>query len=100
MWVAHALERARLGRRHPNYFGDCVIWVSYWLLAVAHDRLAALLVGAPTMMYILLRYVSGVELLDKEMVSRKPQYKDYVANVSPFFPWPQRTKGHAKAVRR
>ena len=76
--------------RNPNYFGDSTIWLAYWLFALAHDRLAGLLIGSPFMMYILLRYVSGVELLDKEMVLRKPQYKDYITTVSPFFPWPRK----------
>ena len=78
--------------RHPNYFGDSAIWLAYWLFAVAHDRRAWCLVGSPIMMYVLLRYVSGAELLDKELVLRKPQYKEYIATVSPFFPLPRKAR--------
>ena len=66
-----------------------MIFLAYGLFAIAHDRLACRLLGSPVMMYVLLRYVSGAELLDKEMALRKPQYKVYIASVSPFFPWPR-----------
>jgi len=77
--------------RHPNYFGDGVMWLAYWTFSVSHtEGLAGLLVGSPVLMYILLRYVSGVEMLDNELRERRPNYKDYMMEVSPFFPCPRR----------
>jgi steroid 5-alpha reductase family enzyme len=73
--------------RHPNYFSDLPQHVAFWLWAVVDDEMGIRLVGAPFLMFILLRYVSGVELLDMELANRKPQYRAYVQNVSPFVPW-------------
>lgn len=76
--------------RHPNYFGDSAVWFSFWFFSVSHDKMALVLIGAPVLMYILLRYVSGAELLDTEIKSRKPKYQEYIVQVSPFFPCPRR----------
>ena len=78
--------------RHPNYFGDLCQHVAFWMWAVAHDEMGIRLVGAPFLMFILLRYVSGAELLDTELAARKPQYKAYVRDVSPFMPWPNQRR--------
>lgn len=73
--------------RHPNYFGDAAVHMAFWLAALAHDaQLAAPLFASPLLMFVLLRYVSGVELLDAELAARKPAYARYMATVPPFFP--------------
>jgi len=41
-------------------------------------------------MTLLLLRVSGVTLLEKDIGERRPEYRDYVARTSAFFPWPPR----------
>lgn len=41
-------------------------------------------------MTVLLRRVSGVALLEKSLVKRRPGYAEYVARTSPFIPRPPR----------
>ncbi len=73
--------------RHPNYFGDFLVW--WGLYAVAADCGGAWTVGSPALMSFLLLRVSGVTLLEKSM-RKRPGYDAYVARTSAFFPWPPR----------
>ena len=80
--------------RHPNYFGDFVIWVAHFILAVGSDWPYGLLVaGSPLLMFVMLRFVSGVAMLDKVQAATKPKYRGYINSTSAFFPVPA-TKPH------
>lgn len=71
--------------RHPNYFGDAVIWWSFGLFAVAAGSYWVL--AGPFLMTLLLLKVSGVTLLEKTLKDKKPEYRDYINRTSPFIPW-------------
>ena len=71
--------------RHPNYFGEAVLWWGLGLLAAATPGGAATLIGPAIMTYLLVR-VSGVALLERTLVDTKPEYADYIARTSSFFP--------------
>jgi steroid 5-alpha reductase family enzyme len=75
--------------RHPNYFGDCLVWWGLWLVACGAPG-GVLTLASPALMTVLLRRVSGVALLERGLVKRKPGYVDYVARTSAFFPLPPR----------
>lgn len=83
--------RAGLWRwsRHPNYFFECLHWVAYVPLAWGME-LWWVTLGAPLVMAFLLMKMSGVPLLEAEMIRRKPGYADYVRTTSPLIPWPPR----------
>jgi steroid 5-alpha reductase family enzyme len=76
--------------RHPNYFGDCMIWWGLYLFALAAGAWWAII--GPVVMTILLLRVSGVAMLEKTIVTRRPDYADYVARTSTFIPWPPRRR--------
>ena len=71
--------------RHPNYFGDACVWWGIALVAAETGIGAIGLVGA-LVMTVLLRRVSGVTLLERSLVKRRPGYEDYVERTSPFLP--------------
>jgi steroid 5-alpha reductase family enzyme len=76
--------------RHPNYFGDCLIWIGFWLLACSH-WLGVLTVVAPVWMTWMLVQRTGKKLLERHMLrARGPAYADYVARTSGFVPMPPR----------
>jgi len=74
--------------RHPNYFGEAMLWWGYGLMAVAAGAWWTLF--APALMTWLLLRVSGVTLLEKTMAGRRPDYERYVRRTSAFLPWPPR----------
>ena len=76
--------------RHPNYFFECVHWTAYIALAWGAPHAWATL-GAPLVMAWLLLKLSGVPLLEKEMIQRKPGYAEYVRTTSALIPWPPKT---------
>lgn len=77
--------------RHPNYFGDCCAWWGIWLAAASAGPWVALasLPGPIFLTFTLTRW-SGKPLLEKGMARTRPQYADYVARTSGFFPLPPR----------
>ena len=74
--------------RHPNYFGDCCGWWGFWLIAVSAGAWWSL--PGPLLMSVLLRRVSGVTLLEKDIGERRPGYADYIRRTNAFFPGPPR----------
>jgi steroid 5-alpha reductase family enzyme len=77
--------------RHPNYFGDFCVWWGIWLVALASGSAWWTAIG-PAVMSLLLIRVSGVALLERSMIRRRPGYADYVARTSAFFPRPPRRR--------
>jgi steroid 5-alpha reductase family enzyme len=75
--------------RHPNYFGDCLVWWGLFAIALAVPGGVYAVVG-PIVMTILLRRVSGVTLLERSLVKRRAGYADYVARTNAFVPGPPR----------
>ena len=79
--------------RHPNYFGEAAFWWGIWLIALSAGGTSALwTLPSPLLMTVLLLKVSGVALLEKDMVERRPAYRDYVARTNAFIPGPPRGK--------
>jgi steroid 5-alpha reductase family enzyme len=72
--------------RHPNYFGDFLVWWGFYSLALASGAAWWSIVG-PIIMSVLLIRVSGVTLLEKSLKRRKRGYTDYVSRTNAFFPW-------------
>jgi steroid 5-alpha reductase family enzyme len=79
--------------RHPNYFGDFCVWWGLYLIAMSAGGWWT--VFSPVLMSVLLLRVSGVTLLEKDIGDRRPEYADYVARTSAFFPRPPRRGARA-----
>lgn len=75
--------------RHPNYFGDFLVWWGLFLAAFAFSHIAWSIIG-PITMSIFLMQVSGVTLLEKSLRETKPDYQEYVRRTNAFFPGPRR----------
>lgn len=72
--------------RHPNYFGDALLWWGLWLVA-ASVWPGALTVLSPVLMTWFLVFATGARLLEKSM-SQRPGYPDYQQRTSFFVPLP------------
>jgi len=76
--------------RHPNYFGECVLWWGYFLFALdAGGWWSAI---SPVLMTWLLLRFSGVALLERDIGNRRPEYADYVRRTNAFLPGPVRAQ--------
>ncbi|MGY4953652.1 DUF1295 domain-containing protein [Streptomyces nigrescens] len=84
--------------RHPNYFGDFLVWWGLFLLACGTGQSAALAVVSPLVMSLLLTYGSGKRLLENQLADR-PGYAAYRARTSGFVPLPPRRRPHAEDPR-
>jgi steroid 5-alpha reductase family enzyme len=74
--------------RHPNYFGDFATWWGIWLVAAdaGFGAAAASIIGPLFLSFTLMKW-SGGPLLERGMRKTRPQYADYIAKTSGFFPW-------------
>jgi steroid 5-alpha reductase family enzyme len=70
--------------RHPNYFGECCVWWGFYLISVGAG--AWWTIASPLLMTMLLLKVSGVALLEKNIVERRPDYLQYIKNTNAFIP--------------
>jgi steroid 5-alpha reductase family enzyme len=74
--------------RHPNYFGEAVLWWGYFLIALAAG--GGQTVFSPILMTFLLIRVSGVAMLERTLKEEKPGYREYILRTSAFIPLPPR----------
>lgn len=75
--------------RHPNYFGDCVVWWGLFTISLA-TPLGLYAVLSPALMTFLLLRVSGVALMERSITKRRPGYAAYVERTNAFLPGPPR----------
>ena len=75
--------------RHPNYFGDSVVWDGAWLAAAASAP-AAWTFPAPAAMSYLLIFATGAKRTERRM-EKRPGYRDYQKRVAFFFPRPKKS---------
>ncbi|MGA0863954.1 MAG: DUF1295 domain-containing protein [Ilumatobacteraceae bacterium] len=76
--------------RHPNYFGDALLW---WGIGIVGAETGSGVIGllGPLVMTVFLTKVSGVPMLEHSMAKRRPGYADYVKRTSAFIPRPPRS---------
>ncbi len=74
--------------RHPNYFGDSVVWDGAWLASAASAP-AVWTLPAPVAMSYFLVYATGAKRTEDRMGER-PAYQDYQRRVAFFLPRPPR----------
>lgn len=71
--------------RHPNYFGEALLWWGVWLMAVpVVDGIYTIF--SPLVITLLLRYVSGVPMLEKKYEGRA-DWEEYKKKTPVFIPF-------------
>lgn len=73
--------------RHPNYFFEWLIWVTFFLFAAASPGGWLTLYCPLVMLYFLFR-VTGIPATEAQALrSRGDEYREYQRTTSPFVPW-------------
>ncbi len=73
--------------RHPNYFFEWLIWVAYFVFALASPW-GGLAVLSPAIILFLLLRVTGIPLTEQQSLrSKGDAYREYQASTSAFVPW-------------
>ncbi len=72
--------------RHPNYFGEIMLWWGLWLMALAVPGGIVSVIGPLTITVLILK-VSGIPMLEKRYQGRA-DFAEYCRRTSPFFPRP------------
>ncbi len=74
--------------RHPNYFGEATMWWGIYFIAISNYENYFLLFS-PLVITLLVRFVSGVPLLEKKYDDRgKAGWEEYKKRTNIFFPMP------------
>jgi len=77
--------------RHPNYFGDAVVWWGVFVMVLAvHVGWAT--VFSPLAMSYLLTKVSGKPMLERKLGKTREGYAEYIATTSAFIPRPPKKR--------
>jgi steroid 5-alpha reductase family enzyme len=81
--------------RHPNYFGEMLVWWGLFAFAVPFlDGAAFVVVIGPVFITLLLLFVSGIPLLERSAEARygdDPAYREYKRRTSILVPRPPRS---------
>jgi steroid 5-alpha reductase family enzyme len=84
--------------RHPNYFGECLIWWGFYMMALATGAWWSI-IGPVIITWLLLKF-SGVVMLEESITERRPAYREYIKKTNAFIPGPVKQldksiEGHA-----
>ena len=77
--------------RHPNYFGEFLIWWGIFFIVLVTPASGWTIVS-PILVTAVLLKMTGVPLMEKAIVHKRPGYSDYIARTNAFFPWFPRKK--------
>jgi len=80
--IQHGLWRYS---RHPNYFGEAVLWWGIFLIALK-AQYGILAIISPILIDFLLLKVSGIPMLEAKYEGN-PDFESYKARTNAFFPW-------------
>lgn len=72
--------------RHPNYFGEFLIWWGIYLVALSNlDNWWTIF--SPLIVTAVLLKMTGIPLTEKMLIEKRPGYADYIKRTSAFVPW-------------
>ncbi|QQO10620.1 DUF1295 domain-containing protein [Breznakiella homolactica] len=71
--------------RHPNYFGEILIWVGLAAAGLQNFNIWGILGLA---LIVFLFYFISIPMMEKHMLGKRPEYAEYQKNVSMLIPMP------------
>ena len=73
--------------RHPNYFGDLVVWISIFTFSISSENILFIAGSflSPLIMGSIFYYITG-PMMDQAMMQSRPDYKKYMENSNSLIP--------------
>lgn len=71
--------------RHPNYTGEILFWWGIFLFAIAENTANWWMIAGPLCITALFFFIS-VPMIDRRMISRRPDYRDHIKSTPGIFP--------------
>jgi len=87
-WIEHGLWKYS---RHPNYFGEMLVWIGIYVYCINSISWIYGIIS-PLFLIFILRYVSGVPMLEKknnEKFKNNKKYLEYKKKTNMFIVWPK-----------
>ncbi|QWB95585.1 DUF1295 domain-containing protein [Mycoplasmatota bacterium] len=75
--------------RHPNYFGEIMVWWGLYIMYFGASKQFNLLITAPILMTLLFYYIS-IPLMENKILKTRPMYEIYQQKVSKLVFLPRR----------
>ncbi|MBY0435750.1 MAG: DUF1295 domain-containing protein [Cyclobacteriaceae bacterium] len=73
--------------RHPNYFFEWLVWVSYFVIAL-NSAWGIISILCPAIMYYVLTRITGIAYTEEHMLKTRGEiFRNYQQSTSAFFPW-------------
>ncbi|MFN0164275.1 MAG: DUF1295 domain-containing protein [Burkholderiales bacterium] len=72
--------------RHPNYFGEALMWWAFWCMSLAHPWGWATFVMPLWVTWFMARD-SATPMQERYLMKSKPGFAEYAARVPRFVPW-------------
>ncbi|MBL8380024.1 MAG: DUF1295 domain-containing protein [Burkholderiales bacterium] len=72
--------------RHPNYFGEALMWWAFWCMSLAHPWGWATIVMPLWVTWFMARD-SATPMQERYLMKSKPGFAEYAARVPRFVPW-------------
>ena len=81
--------------RHPNYFGEVMVWWGLYVIYFGSIMKLDLLILAPIAMTSLFIFIS-IPWMEKKIIQTRPEYKEYQKRVSKLIPFFRKEENNHK----
>ena len=71
--------------RHPNYLGEIVLWFGIGIIGFSSEYGYLSLISPLLLTFIMIK-ISGVSMLESELINTKPKYHEYISKTPSLFP--------------
>ncbi len=72
--------------RHPNYFGEVMVWWGLYIIYFGVTSQINLIIFAPILMTALFIFIS-IPMMEKKILKTRPEYREYQKRVSMLIPF-------------
>ena len=72
--------------RHPNYFGEAMIWWGLFVITLSTPN-GWWTIISPAIITVVLIKMTGIALMERSIVDKRPGYRTYIRRTNAFFPW-------------